>query len=267
MNVLSVIAFVMAAVVLVLGVQSAGRAEVFLDGHAILIVLGGTLAASAIAIQVDRLFLLFRIFFRRVIRGHKQDYVKLIEELMRIAEAYRVGSPQFQQLVDASEDPFLKEAMGAIQDQVLDEAALIRVLRARVGTMYQRQAEDVVKFRTVGKYPPAFGLMGTTLSMITLLQKLGQAGAQKEIGPAMALGLVATFYGLALANLVFNPVAENLADSAKENRLKNTIIVEGARLILARTNPVALAEELNSFLLPAERVDWKKAARGQRSAA
>ena len=41
------------------------------------------------------------------------------------------------------------------------------------------------------------------------------------------------------------------------NELENFIIVEGVRHIMDKQNPVVLAEELNSFLLPNERVDWK----------
>ncbi len=177
---------------------------------------------------------------------------------MTIGEAFRLKSPDLDTLINSSKDHFLKEAFLLVQEELLEEETLIRVLRTRVNTNFQRQMEEMIKFRTVGKYPPAFGLMGTTLSMITLLQKLGQAGGQKLIGPAMAVGLVATFYGLALANLVFNPISENLQDSAKENRLKNLIIVEGLRLILQGTSPVILAEELNSFLIPSERIDWRK---------
>jgi chemotaxis protein MotA len=76
------------------------------------------------------------------------------------------------------------------------------------------------------------------------------------IGPSMAIGLVATFYGLILSNLVFQPIAENLAQTTRKKQVKNTIIVEGIGLILEKTNPIILAEELNSFLLPSERVDW-----------
>lgn len=258
MNLLSVVAFVLAGGVLSFGVFTSDNAGVFLNTHALLIVIGGTIAAASISFQIDRLFLLFKTFFQRVIRGHKEDYVKLIQELMVLADAYRTHSPEFERLVGRATDPFMKEAMNALQDEVLDHDTLVRVLRMRVQTTYQRQEEEMFKFRTVGKYPPAFGLMGTTISMITLLQKLGQPGGQKMIGPAMAIGLVATFYGLALANLVFNPISENLHDSAKQTRTKNFIIIEGIRLILQGTNPVVLAEELNSFLLPGERVDWKK---------
>jgi chemotaxis protein MotA len=262
MNFKSIVAFISAGVILCYGIATAGPIETFLNEHAILMVLGGTAAAGSIAFQVDRIFVLFKIFFRRVIRGRKENYVFLIEELMRLAEAYRSNSPNLEKMIADTHDHFLKEAMTALMDDVIPHEDLARVLRSRVRSMHHRQADEVLKFKTLGKYPPAFGLMGTTLSMIALLQKLGQPGGQKLIGPSMSLGLVATFYGVAVANLIFNPIAENLADSAKENKLKNMIIVEGVRLIMKNTNPVLLAEELNSFLNPSERVDWKKVGNG-----
>lgn len=258
MNFKSIIAFVLAGVVLGFGIHSAGEISTFLDPHAMLIVIGGTIAAGSISFQVDKIFLMFKVFTNTVMKGKKFNYSPLIEDLMRLAEAHRTNSPNFEKMISESKDYFLKEAMGAMMDDVMDQEDVVRVLRSRVKTMYDRHMDDVLKFKTVGKYPPAFGLMGTTLSMITLLKKLGSPGAQAMLGPAMALGLVATFYGLVLANMVFNPIAENLADTSKEVKRKNLIIVEGVRLIMAKTNPVVLAEELNSFLLPGERVDWKK---------
>jgi chemotaxis protein MotA len=40
------------------------------------------------------------------------------------------------------------------------------------------------------------------------------------------------------------------------------MIVEGVRLLLKKTNPIVVAEELNSFLQPHDRVDWKKVVKG-----
>jgi chemotaxis protein MotA len=254
---MSLVAFVLAGIVLVFGISTAGDWHFFLDPHAVFIVIGGSMAAASIAFQVDRILLLFKVFVRRVLRGQKEDNAKLIRELMILAEAYRMNAASFDKLVKDTQDFFLKEAIQAMLDNVLQGEELIRVLRTRVATIFARHTEDVIKLKAIGKYPPAFGLMGTTLSMITLLQKLGEPGGQKLIGPAMALGLVATFLGLALANLVFQPIAENLHDSAREARIKNIIIVEGVRLIALKTNPIVLAEELNSYLLPSERIDWK----------
>ncbi len=258
MNFLSIISFVFAGFILVYGVTESGNSELFLDQHAALIVLGGTIAAGSISFQFDRILSLFKVFFVRVIRGRKQNYIKLIEKLIGISEAYRLKSDKMKTLLSEAKDPFLSEAVSLLQEDILDGATLIRVLRTRANTIFQRETEEVLKFKAIGKFPPAFGLLGTTLSMISLLSKLGQTGGQKLIGPAMSIGLVATFYGIALANLVFIPISENLGDSSKENRLKNLIIVEGIRLILQKTNPVVLAEELNSFLLTHERINWKK---------
>lgn len=266
MNIYSIVAFILAGCVLAYGVSSADGAAYFLNSHAIFIVVGGTIAAASISFQMDRVLLLFRIFFRGVIRGRKQNYSALIEELMILAQERRTGSVDFEKRVQESQDPFLKEAFTVLLDEVLGPQALLRVLRMRVNTIFQEHVEDMLRFRTIGKYPPAFGLMGTTLSMISLLQKLGQPGGQKLIGPSMALGLVATFYGLALANLVFNPISENLHDRAKEIRLKNQIIVEGISLIMKNVNPLELAEELNSYVLAGQRIDWKIAQKAKKAA-
>jgi chemotaxis protein MotA len=177
---------------------------------------------------------------------------------MGLAEAYRTNAPDLKQRVEQIQDPFMKEAMMALMDKVIDEHKLVRILNARVNTIYERYVEESKMFGAMGKYPPAMGLMGAVLGMIMLLASLGQPGAEDRIGPAMSVALVATLYGIIFANLFVIPVGENLTAVAKGIKQKNIIIVEGIRHIAQKVNPIVLAEELNSFLLPHERVDWKK---------
>lgn len=258
-NPFSILGFVLAGIVLAYGVLSSSTsAATFLNEHALMIVLGGSIASASIAFRLDKILKLFKIFFLRVLKGNKVEFISLIEELMRLADANRLSPLEFQKAVELIKDPFLKDAILLSQDGIMDRHRLEKVLRTRVQTIYQRYVEDAIKFKTVGKYPPAFGLMGTTLGMIALLQKLGDPNGQKLIGPSMAVALIATFLGLSLSNLVFGPVAENLMDSARENKIKNNIIVEGVLLILDKTNPLILADELNSYLLPSERIQTKK---------
>jgi flagellar motor component MotA len=51
-----------------------------------------------------------------------------------------------------------------------------------------------------------------------------------------------------------------LTENAKEIHFKNKMILAGLRLISEKTNPIIVAEKLNSFLLPADRLDWKQMA-------
>ena len=50
------------------------------------------------------------------------------------------------------------------------------------------------------------GLIGT---LIGLIQLLGNLNSPAEIGPAMAIALLTTFYGAVLAYMVFAPLRQN----------------------------------------------------------
>ena len=83
--------------------------------------------------------------------------------------------------------------------------------------------------------------------------------AKKMIGPAMGVCLITTLYGSVVANLIFLPLGDNLTISAKEVKRKNEITIKAVELIMDKKNPIVAAEILNSYLLPSQRVDWKKA--------
>ena len=84
--------------------------------------------------------------------------------------------------------------------------------------------------------------------MISLLQTLGEPGAQDRVGPAMATALVATFYGLTFANLVFIPIAEKLQEVAAQDLVMRNLIKEGILLIQEKRHPLLISEYLKSFL-------------------
>jgi chemotaxis protein MotA len=133
------------------------------------------------------------------------------------------------------------------------------VLEQRLETIEHLYLHEANMFKTIGKYPPAFGLLATTLGMIALLQKIGQPGAEKMIGPAMAIGLVGTLYGIAMANLIFLPIADALLEKTEEEMALRRMILEGAMLLKQRVNPVYMRESMNSFLLPSDRIRRKAA--------
>ncbi|MAZ49432.1 MAG: hypothetical protein CME65_12805 [Halobacteriovoraceae bacterium] len=258
MNFLSLVSFAIAFAVLGLGLlSSADDPTIFLDEISAVIVLGGTFAATAIAFRMEKIIMLIKIFLVRVIKGNDVEYKEIIVSLIKISESFSNNPEQAKKIAQDSKNPFLLEAIELATEGILSPGDIYRILRARVESMHQHHLIDASKFKTIGKFPPAFGMMGTTIGMIVLLSNLGGADAAKSIGPAMAICLITTLYGVALANLVIIPIAENLSATSKEIRIKNSIIVEGIKLIMNGKNSILIAEELNSFLLPKERVDWK----------
>ena len=142
---------------------------------------------------------------------------------------------------------------GGIKPKVIDE-----ILYKRSLTHSKRYEEEAGVFKVVGKFPPAFGLMGTTLGMIGLLQSIGNADAFKKLGPSMAVALVATFYGIALANLIFVPLGEHLSQLNREDEVLRQIVMDGVRQLRLKEHPVVVEEHLKSYLLPKERDRFDK---------
>lgn len=250
---LVLIGFVIAGIVTTI---TPNEYHLFGDLPALFLVVGGTLAVAAITVQINRVGILFKVFFVGLFKGQRVDYVSIIKDIMSASEKYRKGEA-LTSIINQTDDHFLKEGLQLLADNVIRGEDLYEMLEDRARNMHYHYNEGAIHFKNLGKFPPAFGLMGTVLGMIALLSNLGGADAMKKIGPAMGMCLVATFLGIVVANVFILPMAESLTQGAKEVYLKNKIIAEGMKLISNKTNPIVVAEKLNSFLLPKDRVDWK----------
>lgn len=226
----------------------------FLDLHGILIVCGGTAAATSISFPIKDILLLVKVFLLRVLGRNKVDYQGTITQILELNKRASGGLSDIRDMIPGVKHDFLKEAVTLLADGVLSEHDLRATLNQRLKTVETGYMHEANMFRTIGRFPPAFGLLATTLGMIGLLQKIGQPDSQKLIGPAMSVGLIGTLYGIALANLVFIPIAENLTERTQEEIALRKMIIEGVLLLKTQVNPLTLRERLNSFLLPRHRV-------------
>ena len=84
----------------------------------------------------------------------------------------------------------------------------------------QSRRTSVEVLRRLAEVAPSMGLIGT---LIGLIQLLGNLNSPAEIGPAMAIALLTTFYGAVLAYMVFAPLAAKLEiNIAAENTINQT---------------------------------------------
>ena len=72
----------------------------------------------------------------------------------------------------------------------------------------------------------------------------------KQIGPAMAVALLTTFYGAIMANVLFLPIAGKLKTRSQEEILVKELIMEGVVSISMGENPRILEQKLHAFLSP-----------------
>ncbi|MBC7754029.1 MAG: MotA/TolQ/ExbB proton channel family protein [Moraxellaceae bacterium] len=264
MNISSVIGVVVALIVLIVSIMTSSKsAMVFLDPHGILIVIGGTAAAAMMCFPLKSYVHVAKVIMNKFLGNYATRHEVVINEVVDLARGFRENNDYLKQKLKTLKTPFLADAVelltqGGISDDELDE-----ILIKRAATHTRRYEYDAGVFRTLAKFPPAFGLMGTTLGMISLLQQLGGKDAQQMLGPAMAIGLVATFYGLTLSNLIFIPIAENLTMINREDETLRSIVIEGIMHIRQKAHPKLVEEHLKSYLLPMERAQVSSKARAR----
>ena len=133
MNIYSLGAFLLAGGVFFFGVfTSTDNVEAFIDGHAALIVFGGTGAVAAISFQIDRLWAMLKVFYWRVFFNKKIEFVPIIRNLMDIAEAYKKGGSELDVILESTDDHFIREGMEMLKDNYLTHDELRHILSLRV---------------------------------------------------------------------------------------------------------------------------------------
>jgi len=230
---------------------------VFIDTHAAVIVLGGTLATALIIFPIRQFFNLVKVYVKTVLGLDHKETLKVINEIVSLSKAIDQGQ-KIDNLAGQVKNHFLKESLSLLADSAFSEDELEEVLLKRVEIQNEKYRSESHRYKILGKFPPAFGLVGTTLGMIGLLQGLGGPEGFKQIGPSMSIALVATFYGLILANIVIVPVGENLAQASEEDLLMRRIVVDGVRLLKEEKHPLVVSEYLKSYLTPHERNSMSK---------
>ena len=136
-----------------------------------------------------------------------------------------------------------------------DEEGLAQVRRT-LDAMADRHMTGKALFDALGKYAPAFGMIGTLVGLVVMLQNMDDPS---KIGPGMAIALLTTLYGSLLANVVALPVADKLALRSAEEMVVKNIILRGIMSIQAGDNPRVVEQKLRSFLPPSMRVGEEEA--------
>jgi chemotaxis protein MotA len=191
----------------------------FLDPLALAIVGGGTLAAMVLrtpARDVVRGFSALRLLGRR--RFDAGPLLTQIAALTRIAKRHGVIA------LDRSviEDPDVAAAAAAIVDGAgpEDVAALLRHLQT-ARTERHRAAFEL--WSGAAEAAPAMGMIGTLVGLVRMFTAMRDPSA---IGGAMAIALLTTLYGAALANLIAVPVAARLKRKARNEAQERARIVD-----------------------------------------
>lgn len=216
----------------------------FVDLPSIAIVFGGTTASTLIMFPFAMVAGSFAVALKAFLTK-ADDGRFLVSRIVSLSQLARREGLVVLEKVDIG-DPFLRKAVGLVADG--SSPALVRsVMLTEINYMKSRHKRGQGVFRAMGMVSPAFGMIGTLIGLVRMLQTIEDV---TTIGPAMAVALLTTFYGAVLANLVFIPIAKKLEERSLDESHKLEMIMEGVLSVQAGDHPDLVREKMNAFIAP-----------------
>ena len=212
----------------------------------VLIVVGGTLGATLINYPLGRVLKTFGVV-KNAFLYKTFDTGELINKMVDFAgKARRDGLLVLQSAAEDVKDPFLNKGIQMAIDG-MEPQFIEKILNTEIEFIEERHSIGAEIFTTMGTFAPAFGLIGTLIGLVQMLQSMEDPST---IGPAMAVALLTTFYGAVMANVILMPIAGKLRTRSKEELLVKELTIEGIISIAGGDNPRVVEQKLHSFLAP-----------------
>ena len=240
-------------------IQSGGKLYWFFNLNSLLIVLGGTFAATMVNLPLRAVGNIFNVL-QNVFRGEDYDYIGIIEEIVQKAQkARKDGLLSLEADLPMMRDGFFKNGIElAINER--ESSRLRTFLNLEMNNISSRHVAGQEMFLYMASYAPAFGMLGTVLGLIIMMNNFSSGGGGMEITASydvaerfadllsgMGLALITTFYGVFMANMIFLPIGGKLKRRSENEMMLKSIVVEGIISIHAREHPILIKEKLMTF--------------------
>jgi chemotaxis protein MotA len=235
--------------VLVSFLMEGGHISSLLQAPAMILVIFGTFGASIITTSFSQLTSLPKLI--KIILFEKklnpQELIDLIYDLSQ--KSRKNGLLSLEKELNTIQDSFLKKAIQLAIDG-FETNKIREILEIEVSYIEERHKVGAAFFQKLGGFSPTLGIIGTVLGLIHALANMESS---ESMAQSIAAAFIATLWGVALANLIYLPIADKLKVKHQDEALYLEIISEGVISLAMGDNPRVIRMKLLSFLLPDKR--------------
>ena len=231
---------------------NAGNVMYFWDTPSLMIVFGGTIASTFISHPMGDA----KGFLGIIGKSWKPNSVQLVETLTLIVDVSKIARKNILAIEDALpsiENLFLRGGLRLVVDRS-DREAIVNMMAHEVKYTMAGKDDEIAVVGTMASLCPAWGMLGTLVGLVLLLQNLDDPSA---IGPAMAVALITTFYGSLFANTIFAPAKKKLEGYAGEEKVLMEMIRDGVLYIEGGQRPDFIENDLMNYLPPVQKTMYE----------
>lgn len=245
MDIGTLLGFVVTGLVIGFGVYRGELSSSLINLHAVLVVMGGGLAAMLFNTPVKYLLKALSELRYIMFVDETPNIKNVIPVMVKLAEECRGRG------LIALKDADRKIAAGFMAR--VAEAALeyndtnfVKQVITREINHYADEMNEIANvYRTFGLLSPMFGLLGTLIGIISVLKQLSDP---ESVGPAMAIAISSAFYGILFANMVCVPIAGKIRSRIWTNVKLYSMILDGILEIMKGSVPMVVERRLQAFL-------------------
>jgi chemotaxis protein MotA len=242
MDLATILGLIGGNVLIIMSIVQGSPLESFINAPSLLITVGGTVMATLVRFRMGQVFGAVKISIH-AFKGKQDKPIELIQRAVEMARIVRREGILALENQEVS-NPFFQKGVRLLVDG-LDPEFVRKVLEEDMDQTIERHDIGFKVYKAVGDAAPAFGMVGTLIGLVQMLQNMDDP---KSIGPAMAVALLTTLYGALIANMYALPMADKLKARTVEETLNKGLIIESITSIQEGRNPRVMEELLKSYL-------------------
>lgn len=225
---------------------------IFANLASFVMVVGGTLASTFISYEPRYVLLSLKLIWR-ILFSPKVGRNVLKNEVGRVIKwAYTVqknGIPalEAEAVKSTRGDRFLRFGVDMVISGYTGEEVR-QIMVNTIETTFDRNTVQVEILKNMGATAPAFGMIGTLVGLIIMLDNMG--GDPSSLGKGLAVALLTTLYGVLFARIIFLPAATKIQQREQIVRFRNYLVTEGLILLADKKSPRYIQDKMNSYLDP-----------------
>ncbi|MBS3803702.1 MAG: flagellar motor protein [Oleiphilaceae bacterium] len=245
MDILSLLGIILAfAAILGGNLLEGGALASLFNGPAAVIVIGGTLAATILQTSwpiLRRAGYQLRWVFLPPHVGLEDGMGKVIDWSVK---ARKQGLLGLETVAEQEKERFARKGLQLLVDGA--EMESIRgILEVDLESREARDMDAARVYEAMGGYSPTIGIIGAVMGLIQVMTNLEDPSS---LGSGIATAFVATIYGVALANLLFFPVAHKLRTIVRLRSRYEDMMIDGIIAIADGENPRSIELRLRGFI-------------------
>jgi len=231
-----------------------GSISRFADLKSLLIVLGGSYAATLIAFRFGDAMRAIVFIAKAFLKGKAdKDFLEVYHTIIGLCEKRAnkelISDEEISAVKNTDLQTWLQDfiAVDLVTEEMIEE-----IVRSEIEMYNYRSFEEIDMLEFMGRAAPAFGMIGTVVGLILMLGSVGGEGGADLAGlmGGMAVALITTLYGVLISQLIFLPIASKRFQLKESQVLLLEMIREGLLYLKRRELPETAAKDLVIYLPP-----------------